>query len=61
MKHILKALNKELEYLYDEKNTDEALIQRLRNERNKFETEVCHLKSEKHTLMQEIERLIENK
>jgi peptidoglycan hydrolase CwlO-like protein len=61
MKHVLKALNKELQSLYDEQKTDKSIINKLRSERAKLETEVHHLKSEKHTLMQEIERLIENK
>jgi hypothetical protein len=61
MKHVLKALNKELQSLYDNEKTDAALIQRLRNERAKLETEVHHLKSEKHTLMLHIEDLTKNK
>jgi ribosomal protein L19E len=61
MKHVLKALNKELQSLYDEQKTDKALIRKLYKERAEFETQVHHLKSEKHTLMLEIERLNENK
>jgi hypothetical protein len=61
MKHVLKALNKELQELYDVKKTNEALILKLRGERNKLETEVCQLKGEKHILMEEINSLNENK
>jgi peptidoglycan hydrolase CwlO-like protein len=61
MKHVLKALNKELQSLYDEQKTDKSIINKLRSERAKLETEVCHLKSEKHTLMLHIEDLTKNK
>ena len=61
MEQVLKALNKELQYLYDEQKTDKELIKKLYKERAEFETKVCHLQNEKHTLMLEIERLNENK
>jgi peptidoglycan hydrolase CwlO-like protein len=61
MKHVLKALNKELKSLYEEKENTDDIIFGLRNERSSLQNEVKKLQDEKRVLMLEIESLIENK
>lgn len=61
MKHVLKALNKELKSLYEEKENTDDIIFDLRNERSSLQNEVKKLQDEKRVLMLEIESLNENK
>lgn len=61
MKHVLKALNKELKSLYEEKENTDDMIFDLRNERSSLQNEVKKLQDEKRVLMLEIESLTENK
>ena len=61
MKHVLKALNKELKSLYEEKENTDDIIFDLRNERLSLQNEVKRLQDEKRVLMLEIESLTENK
>jgi hypothetical protein len=61
MKHVLKALNKELKSLYEEKENTDDIIFDLRNERSSLQNEVKRLQDEKRVLMLEIESLTENK
>jgi peptidoglycan hydrolase CwlO-like protein len=61
MKHVLKALNKELKSLYEEKENTDDIIFDLRNERSSLQNEVKRLQDEKRVLMLEIESLNENK
>jgi peptidoglycan hydrolase CwlO-like protein len=61
MKHVLKALNKELKSLYEEKENTDDIIFDLRNERSSLQNEVKKLQDEKRVLMLQIECLTENK
>jgi peptidoglycan hydrolase CwlO-like protein len=68
MKHVLKALNKELKSLYEEKENTDDIIFDLRNERSSLQNEmsslqneVKRLQDEKRVLMLQIESLTENK
>ena len=61
MKHVLKALNKELKSLYEEKENTDDIIFDLRNERSSLQNEVKKLQDEKRVLMLQIESLTENK
>jgi len=61
MKHVLKALNKELKLLYEEKENTDDVIFDLRNERSSLQNEVKRLQDEKRVLMLQIESLTENK
>lgn len=61
MKHVLKALNKELKSLYEEKENTDDIIFDLRNERSSLQNEVKRLQDEKRVLMLQIENLTENK
>lgn len=61
MKHVLKALNKELKSLYEEKENTDDIIFGLRNERSSLQNEVKRLQDEKRVLMLQIESLTENK
>jgi peptidoglycan hydrolase CwlO-like protein len=58
---VLKALNKELKSLYEEKENTDDIIFDLRNERLSLQNEVKRLQDEKRVLMLEIESLTENK